>query len=329
MQIIFVDRRLSRARTVHLTRTGFFAAFAGFGFLVFATTAVIFAVTVRLAVTGHIPYVRNLVAFMAHDQIQRDEMTAQTKVSAMAKMVGTMQAQLLRLDALGERVSKLAGINPETFRFGDLPGEGGPLDPGARQVSIGELQQQVASVDKQVEQRADYLRVVESELVANQASDALLPHGTPVRTGYIGSGYGERLDPFTGRWSLHPGIDFDAPKGTPILAAAGGVVVRAQRTPDYGNMVEIDHGNGLSTLYGHASRLDVKVGDIVRKGQEIAEVGSTGRSTGPHLHFEVRVHEVPQNPTRYLAALQHGFRGKGRRWVRAKVVPPAEAVSVQ
>lgn len=327
MQIIFVDRRLARARTVRLTGSRFFAAFAGFGFLVFATAGVLFAVTVRLAVTGHIPYVQNLVAFMAHAEVRRDEMTTQSKVSAIAKMVGTMQAQLLRVDALGERVSKLAGIAPETFHFGEVPGEGGPVDPNARQLTLRELQQQVVRVDQQVDQRTDYLRVVESELMAHQARDALLPQGTPVRAAYIASGFGRRLDPFTGHWSLHPGIDFAAVTGTPILAAAGGVVIRAQRTPDYGNMVEIDHGNGLTTVYGHASRLEVKVGDIVRKGQEIAAVGSTGRSTGPHLHFEVRVHGVPQNPTHYLAALQHGF-GKGQL-VRARPLPAAEPMSIQ
>ncbi|SPJ16433.1 Peptidase M23B (fragment) [Burkholderiales bacterium] len=153
------------------------------------------------------------------------------------------------------------------------------------------------------------MNVVESELVAKETRDALLPHGTPVSEGFVGSGYGMRTDPFTGEMSMHTGVDFAAPVGTPILAAAGGVVVSAETRPDFGNMVEIDHGKGVSTMYAHTSRMLVKSGDIVRKGQKIAEVGTTGRSTGPHLHFEVHVNGVPQNPSKYLASLRSGEVG--------------------
>jgi murein DD-endopeptidase MepM/ murein hydrolase activator NlpD len=125
-----------------------------------------------------------------------------------------------------------------------------------------------------------------------------------VSQGFVGSGYGMRFDPFTGQQSMHAGLDFPAPVGTPILAAAGGVVVVAEPNPDFGNMIEIDHGKGLATMYAHTSRMLVKNGDIVRKGQRIAEVGTTGRSTGPHLHFEVHVNGVPQNPAKYLASLR-------------------------
>jgi len=103
---------------------------------------------------------------------------------------------------------------------------------------------------------------------------------------------------------MHTGVDFAAPVGTPIFAAAGGVVVSAEMHPEFGNLVEVDHGNGLSTIYAHTSRMLVKVGDIARRGQKIAEVGTTGRSTGPHLHFEVHVNGVPQNPSKYLASLR-------------------------
>jgi hypothetical protein len=153
-----------------------------------------------------------------------------------------------------------------------------------------------------VESRSDYMDVAESELMAAQVRRALLPQNTPVTTGFIGSGYGMRLDPFTGKMAMHAGIDFAAPVGTPIYAAAGGVETASEVHPEYGNMVEIDHGNGLSTLYGHASRLLVKAGDIVRRGQKVAEIGTTGRSTGPHVHFEVHVNGVPQNPARFLAS---------------------------
>jgi len=306
LQIIFVDRRLAKARTLTLTRMRMAAAAAALSLLILGAVAGLFVLVFRLAAEADVPVVQSLVSFVMRDQAERNEQFVQNNVSAMARMLGDVQARLLRLDALGERVSKLAGIRPEEFNFRDLPGRGGPLAADARPVSLRELQDQVALVGQSVEQRADFMDVVESELVANQARDALLPHGTPVSEGFVGSGYGMRNDPFTGELSMHTGVDFAAPIGTPIFAAAGGVVVSAEQHPAFGNMVEIDHGKGLSTMYAHTSRMLVKGGDFVRKGQKIAEVGTTGRSTGPHLHFEVHVNGAPQNPSRYLASLRPG-----------------------
>ena len=133
------------------------------------------------------------------------------------------------------------------------------------------------------------MNVVETALMSNKLKTKLLPTTQPVNVSYNASSFGWRLDPFTGRQAFHEGIDFAATIGTPIIAAAGGVVIAAEYHHDFGNMVEVDHGNDIVTRYAHASRLLVKVGDIVRRGQHIADVGSTGRSTGPHLHFEVRV----------------------------------------
>jgi murein DD-endopeptidase MepM/ murein hydrolase activator NlpD len=164
-----------------------------------------------------------------------------------------------------------------------------------------ELNEQVDRVARGVESRADYLDVVESELLSAQVRSALLPQNTPINEGFVGSGFGSRLDPFTGQIAMHAGLDFAAPPGTPILAAAGGVVSAAEFNTAYGNMVVIDHGNGVQTVYAHASRLEVRAGDIVRRGQQVARVGSTGRSTGAHLHFEVHVNGIPQNPARFLS----------------------------
>ena len=309
MQIIFVDRKLARARTVTVTRLRMALLVMGLSIAVLATGAGLFALVFRFAADAQVPVVQSLVSFVMRAQVERNDQYVQNNVSAMAKMVGDIQARILRLDALGERVSKLAGIRPEEFDFRDLPGRGGPLATDARAPSLEELQQQVARVGQGLEQRADFMNVVESELVANQARDALLPHGTPVSEGFVGSGYGMRNDPFTGALSMHTGVDFAAPVGTPIFAAAGGVVADASVHPDFGNMLEIDHGNGLSTVYAHTSRILVKNGDFVRKGQKVAEVGTTGRSTGPHLHFEVHVNGTPQNPSKYLANLRPGGSG--------------------
>jgi murein DD-endopeptidase MepM/ murein hydrolase activator NlpD len=146
------------------------------------------------------------------------------------------------------------------------------------------------------------MSVVESRLFEQKVRTMMIPTQHPVAFGGAGSGFGWRIDPFTGRSALHTGIDYQSNAGTAILAAAGGVVVTQEFRPDYGNMVEIDHGKDLVTRYAHASKVMVKKGDLVKRGQKIAEVGSTGRSTGPHLHFEVLVRGVPQDPQKFMNA---------------------------
>ena len=301
MQIIVVDKRLSRARTLTLSPKMFVATVTGMGFAVLLAVVGLYVVTFRIAVAFEIPYIRDLASTVMRDEIERNEQFMRDNVSAMARRLGEMQAQLMRLDALGERVAKLAGIRPEEFNFRDLPGRGGAEPRGSRALSMGELGEQVDRVAKGVESRTDYLDVVESELLATQVRTALLPQNTPISEGFVGSGFGSRLDPFSGQMVMHAGLDFAAPPGTPILAAAGGVVSSAEHHPAYGNMLMIDHGNGLQTLYAHASRLEVREGEIVRKGQQVARVGTTGRSTGSHLHFEVHLNGTPQNPARFLS----------------------------
>ncbi|HUN91235.1 MAG TPA: M23 family metallopeptidase [Burkholderiaceae bacterium] len=302
MQVIFVHRKLSRARTVTVTPQ----VIAGTGVALLSSIILIafglYAVTFKIGFDQRVPVLHQFVEALVQGEVDRHEQHFRDNIDAMARKLGEMQARLLRLDALGERVAKLAGIRPEEFNFAEVPARGGPAPSvGTQPTSLEQLQSEMGRTSKTVESRSDYMDVVESELLNAQVRRALLPQGTPVTTGFIGSGFGMRIDPFTGKMAMHSGIDFAAPTGTPIYAAAGGVVSASEVHPEYGNMVEIDHGNGLSTLYGHASRLVVKAGDIVRRGQKIAEVGTTGRSTGPHVHFEVHVNGVPQNPSRFLA----------------------------
>lgn len=307
MQIIFVDQRLSRARTVTIDKRMLLVAATGLLSAVLLAVIGLYAITFRVAAEIRIPVVHEIVTFIMRDEVARNEQFVRDNVTAMARKLGEMQAQLMRLDALGERVSKMSGIRPEEFSFKHPPGRGG-AEPaaGARAMTLAELQNELERIARGVEHRADYMDVIESELVSAQVRRALLPQNTPVSEGFVGSGYGMRTDPFTGQLVMHAGVDFAAPTGTPIYAAAGGVVASAETNPVYGNKVEIDHGNGLSTLYAHASKLVVKTGDIVKRGQKIAEVGSTGRSTGPHLHFEVHVKGVPQNPSKFLLAQKAG-----------------------
>ena len=301
MQIIFVDRRLSRARTIDVSPRLIVAAVSGFMVATVLIVVALYAITFRIGAELRVPVIRDFIGLVMRDEVARNEQFVRDNVSALARRMGEMQAQLMRLDAVGERVAKVAGIRPEEFNFKELPGRGGAAPVDGRTMSLDELNTEMERIARGVSNRQDYMDVIQSELMAAQVRRALLPQNAPVTEGFVGSGYGMRTDPFTGQLTMHAGVDFAAPSGTPIFAAAGGVVIAAEQHPFYGNMVEIDHGNDLSTLYAHSSKIVVKVGDIVKRGQKIAEVGTTGRSTGPHLHFEVHVKGQPQNPAKFLA----------------------------
>ena len=222
-------------------------------------------------------------------------------LDAMATRLGELQAQILRLDTLGERVARLAGFKPQDFLFEQPPARGGavsalPSDP----LSFTELARRLDFLARQVDDRGDTLGLLDSLLTLDNVKKQLLPSVLPIRAGAYTSNFGWRLDPFNGQRAFHDGIDFEARPGTPIVAAAAGVVIASEYHSQYGNMLEVDHGNGLVTRYAHCSKRLVRVGDVVLKGATIGEVGSTGRVTGPHLHFEVRHHGVPQNPARFL-----------------------------
>ena len=206
---------------------------------------------------------------------------------------------MTQLESLGERVSGLAGVNPVEIKA--LPGRGGVL-VGGQSLSMEQLQATLMDMDRVSNQRTEFLTVLESRLFDQKIRNMMVPTQQPVADGILGSAFGWRIDPFTSGSALHTGMDFQAEAGTPILAAAGGVVVVNEFNSGYGNMVEIDHGNDLIMRYAHASAVFVKKGDLVKRGQKIAAVGNTGRSTGAHLHFEVLVQGVPQDPQKFLSA---------------------------
>jgi murein DD-endopeptidase MepM/ murein hydrolase activator NlpD len=235
------------------------------------------------------------------DEFEQRDRFMRENLDMMAKRLGEMQAKMMQLDALGERVSGLAGVNPNDIKT--MPGRGGVLVTG-RSLTMQELQATLADLDKLTDQRVDLMTVMESRLFDQKIKKMMVPTQEPVAGGHLGSSFGWRIDPMNGRSALHTGLDFPAEPGTPILAAAGGVVVTQEYHPDYGNMIEVDHGNDLVTRYAHASKVWVKKGDLIKRGQKIAEVGTTGRSTGPHLHFEVLVQGVFQDPQKFLTAGQ-------------------------
>lgn len=305
MQIILLHPRFT-AKSVTLDSRHILLATLTFIAAVIMAASLLYYLTLRHAANMKLPFMQDVLASAIQDNASKKDKYVKENLAAMAMKLGEMQAQLMRLDALGERVQGLAGVRPEEFNFKDKPGRGGVESAsegqGTRNLSMSEFQNALDALAKDVDHRADYMNVVETTLITDKIKSKLLPTIQPVNVSYNASGFGWRLDPFTGRSAFHEGIDFASPTGTPIVAAAGGVVIAAEYHHDYGNMLEIDHGNDIVTRYGHASKLLVKVGDIVRRGQNVANVGSTGRSTGAHLHFEVLVKGIPQNPHKFLSA---------------------------
>lgn len=306
MQIIVIPSRLAKARTMHVTTRHLFASLVAALAMLLAMTAGLYWLTLRFAADIKIPLVQEMVLAAQKGEAERAREFVQQNLNAMAVKLGEMQAQLARLDALGDRLSSLAGIRPQEFRFAEAPGLGGaqPTALPPQNLSLAEFGEKLYAVSRSMENRTDMLGVLEAQLFEQAVKKQLIPTMMPVHAPFNASGFGMRIDPFTGMQAMHEGIDFLADLGSPIVAAAGGVVIFAGFHPQYGNMVDIDHGNDIVTRYAHASKLYVKEGDVVPRGRHVADVGSTGRSTGPHLHFEVRYRGVAQNPSRFVLASQ-------------------------
>ena len=308
MQIILVHPRFRQARTIVIGRGTVTTLALALLLALASASGLLSYVMVRHAAGAQLPWLQQWLPQPAPLAADGDE-RVRHHIDALAVRLGQLQARLARLDALGERLASMAGLPAVDIGAASrVPGRGGPLAAGSRSLTLDELAHAIDRTDSAFERQSDPLDLLESELLYREAAARLVPSTRPLADALVGSAFGARIDPFTGRRVVHEGLDFGAPVGTPILAAAAGVVVYAERHPAYGNQVDIDHGNGLVTRYAHASRLDVTAGEIVKQGQKIAEVGSTGRSTGPHLHFEVRLDGVPKDP---LAYLRGGLRGAG------------------
>ncbi len=302
MHLIITDAWLAKSRAIHLSGSKLMLAglLASFSLMVVAA-GLYHWVFLKGAREGW-PVVGSVLRLVVKDEFEQRDRFMRENLDMLARKLGEMQAKMTQLESLGERVSGLAGVNPEEIRA--RPGQGGAL-VSARPASVNELQQSLADLDRLADQRADLLTVMESRLFDHKIRSMMVPTQRPILEGNLGSLFGWRVDPIVGRMALHTGLDFQADRGTSILAAAGGVVVTQEFHPEYGNMIEIDHGNDLITRYAHASKTLVKRGDLIKRGQKIAEVGSTGRSTGAHLHFEVLVQGIPQDPQKFLAAGRH------------------------
>jgi murein DD-endopeptidase MepM/ murein hydrolase activator NlpD len=301
VNIILVSDSLAKSRSMTLSQTQ--VLLIAFGILLsgFLLAMATYMVTMRFAVDVRNPYLRTLLDALHQDDLKRNESQTRDSLNALAVKVGELQARIMRLDAFGERLAKSAGIKRDEFRFDEKPGQGGPAPTPGRELSMDEFQKMLDEIAKLLDDRSDKLGALDSLLLDDRLTRKTIPTTMPVAMGYYSSNYGYRLDPFNGRQTFHTGVDLIAPPGTAVVAAAGGVVSTVAFSSEYGNMVDIDHDNGLTSRYAHLSKSLVRVGDIVMKGQNIAQVGSTGRATGPHLHFEVREKGIPLNPNKFLS----------------------------
>ncbi|MDN5924345.1 MAG: M23 family metallopeptidase [Xanthomonadales bacterium] len=226
---------------------------------------------------------------------------SQRQVNALTRQLGELQAQSMRLDALGERLTKMGHLDDGEFDFDQQPAVGGPEDDDIAASTLPpSLEQGIDELNARFNAQQTQLGILQELLLDHKVALDQRPTGMPVDTGYISSYYGKRIDPFNGHMSFHAGLDLAAPKGTKVHAVAEGIVTYAGVRHGYGNVVEIDHGNGYMTRYAHNSKLLVHVGQRVHVGSVISLVGSTGRSTGPHCHFEVWLHGHSVNPLAYV-----------------------------
>jgi murein DD-endopeptidase MepM/ murein hydrolase activator NlpD len=234
-------------------------------------------------------------------QIDDARKSARTQLDALTLRIGRMQAQMLQLNALGNQLVAQAGLDKDEFDFNNLPAVGGPEDvAGLESIELPDFLSMLDELSVEMEDRGQKLSVLDTLLMDRSLHDRVMPSGSPVKNGWVSSGYGKRTDPFTGKKEFHKGVDLAGKEGSRVLSAGDGIVTWVGERAGYGNLVEITHGSGYVTRYGHNKKLLVAVGDTVKKGQQIAVLGSTGRSTGPHVHFEV-VHNGQQvNPSKYL-----------------------------
>jgi murein DD-endopeptidase MepM/ murein hydrolase activator NlpD len=300
MNIILISDRLGPAKSLTLTRMQLI-----FGLFCIVVMIILLAIGLNRLVANfgdrvNSPFLHLILQHPESKKNQRIQTYVNKNLDFMAAKVGQMQAQLLRLNALGRRLVDLYGIDSQELDFDRIPGQGGTSNFLQQDISFEELSQKFYQLARLLDDRADKLAILDSMLLSERIEQEMLPSAMPLETNWQSSGFGVRIDPFTGKKTFHEGVDFPAKPGTPIKAAAGGIVVYSAYHSDYGNMIEIDHGNDLRSRYAHASKRMVDIGQVVLKGQKIAETGSTGRSTGPHLHFEIRHNGVPLNPSRFL-----------------------------
>jgi murein DD-endopeptidase MepM/ murein hydrolase activator NlpD len=287
VNLIFFSQREGRTRHLNLSHplTVTLLSIAGLALVVG-----VFALGVKAGVQGAEAGVLGEPASVARERAELANLRThlQEGIDGLALKMGLLNAHLVRLNALGKRLTQMANLSSREFDFDHDPAVGGPeSDSGGRGADVPDLSAMITQFDRSLDFRTAQFSALEYVLLGRQLSAEIRPSGKPVMSGYISSYFGERMDPFNGEEAFHKGLDFASESGTDVLAVAQGVVTWAGPREGYGVLVEVNHGNGYVTRYAHNSRVLVTQGDTVERGQMIAVVGSTGRSTGPHVHFEV------------------------------------------
>ena len=285
MNIIFFSRREGRARHVNL---GHPLAVAGFATVLIAILATAFSLGLKIGESRSSPSgVSTWTVTLAEQQAEIKELKAelQRRVDAVAMRIGQMNAHVIRLDALGKRLTQMANIDNREFDFESQPAIGGPESDIGAAMQAPDLNALLNGLEQKISSRDAQLAALENALLSKKLDEQIRPDGRPVREGHISSYFGERQDPFNGHQAFHKGIDFASPQGSDVVAVAAGVVTFAGEKTGYGNLVEVSHGNGLVTRYGHNQALAVGVGRTVARCDTLAYVGPTGRSPVPHVLF--------------------------------------------
>jgi len=303
MNVIFIGRKSGRVKQLDLRHPLVVTAALG---LVFGIVGGAFSIGVGLGAnhrsSNPIDQLGGWSAELLNQKAQIEDVrrVLQEKVNALAMRVGQMNANVIRLDALGKRLTRMANLNDGEFDFGNPPALGGAEGADGQPAQIPNLTAMVDDLQSLLSSREQQLGVLENLILNRELNKQVYPEGRPVQEGWISSYFGRRADPFTGYSAVHKGIDFAGPEGTKVSSVAAGLVTFAGDRPGFGQMVEINHGNGLATRYCHNEKLLVRQGDMVRKGQEVSLMGSTGHSTGPHLHFEVLKNGAQVDPLRFI-----------------------------
>jgi murein DD-endopeptidase MepM/ murein hydrolase activator NlpD len=305
MNIIFIGKRGGRTKTIKLGNGWLAAALL----LVLGVVPGLFLGAYHMLQQDTGAKTNVLMgAWQKEMETQRDEVaTARQKVDedmdALAMRLGALQAKVIRLDALGERLTEMADLDKGEFDFSNQPAVGGPENPNTvESMPVPDFVQSLDSLSRQLDNRAEQLALLETMLMSRSLQEEVRPAGRPIKRGWTSSYYGMRTDPFTGRREFHKGMDFAGKEGSDVIAVGAGVVTWAGDRYGYGKLVEVNHGNGYATRYGHNKEILVSVGDTVKKGQTLAHMGSTGRSTGPHVHLEVLYKGKPVDPKKYALA---------------------------
>lgn len=302
MNVILLSKRNGRARQFNLTKPLTLG-------VVLAVTAVIlggaFTLGLQLGKGVHhelaLAETNRFAALLAQQkqEIAGLKQQLQLRIDAMAMRIGAVNAHIIRLNALGKRLTEMADIDSREFDFDRSPPSGGPEGEGVS-AQIPDLSQMLAQLEQRADLRESQLAALENVILTRELKEEIHPEGRPVSTGYISSYFGERADPFDGLEKFHKGVDFAGNLGSDVVAVAAGVVTWAGERSGYGKLIEINHGDGYSTRYAHNQRTLVAVGQTVKRGESIALMGSTGHSTGPHVHFEVLHNGRPVDPLSFI-----------------------------